>query len=268
MIPTLGDIVYYIGNHIDIVTRHLFVKNYVNSSLLSGLPALTDEARIQVIVLDCHVFDNSATTIEALSQFAHLSLNEALQLAKRKNARQKLHYVLSRSVIKYYIAELFSVSPTVLDVAFNQQDAQLQVLTNGRCIPVSLSLSHSQHMIAIAFDLQSTNNALGVDVEMVNSKRPIMAMADMAFSSLEKSTIENAAAPFETCYQLWTQKEALIKATGGSVFGDLNTDVNEVLLHHKLAMQTKPVGQYMLSVAYDNTASCHIHPVVTLSNPD
>lgn len=78
---------------------------------------------------------------------------------------------------------------------------------------LSFNLSHSQDF---ALYVVSLNNSIGVDLECINSKTDVLALAQRFFSSSEFTVIDSAPQEQqqELFFRYWTCKEAYLKATG------------------------------------------------------
>ena len=88
--------------------------------------------------------------------------------------------------------------------------------------PLQFSLSHSGRWMACAV---SAEVPLGVDLEMHDPKRDVMALARRFFrrpEQLELGPLEEGAR-VQRFYDLWTLKEARVKALGSSLGRELET---------------------------------------------
>ena len=112
-------------------------------------------------------------------------------------------------------------------------------------IAVEFSISHTKNAIAVAIDRQP----IGIDVEMVASAK---RLADAHFlertmSAGERQKIAASADPTIAFTELWTQKEALVKARGTGL-----TALNAIpsLLEH--------VQDYTLHTFHTDAYACSI----------
>jgi len=266
-IPTLGDIVYYKATRIVIVMVKLIVNNRSSLSLFNHLPSLCRIEQVQILVFDCAPLnDGLEEAIKVVEKTSHLTTNECQQLSQRKKSRQKLHFLISRALIKHYVSSALSLPIDTLSVVFNSQLKVLQVFKGYTCLPLSLSLSHSKELIAIALDFNAANKMLGIDVEWLDLRRPVGDMAQLAFTASEQANIADSTDPFQTFYQYWTQKEALIKATQGSIFSNFERDVSTEIGQRELTHQTVKLAQYILTVVSPPDVLCHLYPVVPITH--
>jgi len=87
-------------------------------------------------------------------------------------------------------------------------------------LPLDFNLSDSREWMAL---LVSAGPAVGVDIEYCDPAREVMRLARRWFSAGECAALDAcpAAARVERFHDLWTLKEAHIKAAGGSLWRDL-----------------------------------------------
>ena len=82
---------------------------------------------------------------------------------------------------------------------------------------ICFSISHSKNKLIQAFSFEGN---LGVDIEYINTKRRVMALAKRYFHRsefqwLKTLNLEQSASMF---YSLWSRKEAVCKAQGGRLW--------------------------------------------------
>ncbi len=87
---------------------------------------------------------------------------------------------------------------------------------------LTFNLSHAQEQLLFAF---TRRHAIGVDIEAIQPKRPLAALAQRFFTPQENQQLqllppENYPAAW---YRCWTCKEAWSKARGGNLQQTLNT---------------------------------------------
>lgn len=135
------------------------------------------------------------------------------------------------------------------------------------------SISHTKGLVAVAL----ASSKLGIDVEPLNQSRKWADMARAFFSPEEAAVVSGVSEEQQGALFLkhWVAKEAFIKATGGSVFGDLNTFVrtgeNLGRLSHSLDEDSPPwwawEAQYKTHVVGLCTTCWH-KPEINLLNED
>ena len=84
-------------------------------------------------------------------------------------------------------------------------------------IPVHFNVSHSGDYILIAF----AGHPVGVDIERYESRLNVTEVMEIAFSEKEITFMNKQSIPREAFFQLWTRKEALLKATSKGINNDI-----------------------------------------------
>ena len=109
------------------------------------------------------------------------------------------------------------------------------VLTENHCITgytrnIFFNLSHSSGVSLLAFD---PGSEIGVDVEMIDEEFDYEPIVKRWFTPEEGKYIwqskENSRIRF---YELWTRKEAYLKAIGEGITKNLGIEVLDSKIHH------------------------------------
>ncbi len=114
---------------------------------------------------------------------------------------------------------------------------------------LQFNISHSNNMIVLAVAL---DNEIGIDVEKVN--RPILDIAERFFTFREREYISKCepAKRNNTAYQIWTLKEAYIKAKGQGLSIPLES-IDIFLLNKEVFMKNiEPKPGYYIAIAVDS----------------
>lgn len=165
---------------------------------------------------------------EQISDPGLLSLYQCL-LNAEENKRQKQFYfkkhrrqylvshALVRCVLSFYVAE---VLPQQWRFIYNKYGKPFidSYLTK---MPLQFNLSHSDELIVLAVTL---NHDIGVDVEYVHRGRKTIELAQSYFSPIEIEHLRHLSKENqrERFYELWTLKEAYLKACGMGLSIPLN----------------------------------------------
>lgn len=158
---------------------------------------------VDIFLYDCNLINNKHLPHLAI-QLLH---NEELEIYnRRKNLIAKKEYVSSRYIIKYLIAQHFSLNYEQLKVKFDQTKKSLIIIYNDKNLPVSISLSHSAGIIVFALSISSIS--FGIDIEQIKS-RDYQALAKHFYPQDEITLITKYGK--KAFYRLWTLKEALSK---------------------------------------------------------
>lgn len=106
------------------------------------------------------------------------------------------------------------------------------------------SLSHTKCAIAVAID----NRSVGIDVEAIASARRLeQAFLDRTMNADEQTRIREAADPCLAFTELWTRKEALVKAIGTGL--NLETLPNILAAPHPYTFITTYTDTYVSTIA-------------------
>lgn len=125
------------------------------------------------------------------------------------------------------------------------------------CNPINLefNVSHSQKVALIAV---TQAVAVGIDVERVNTRVNYQHLsrrffADVEHQALLRQSVEKQRHVF---FQLWTRKEACIKAMGGSIAHSLDQvlvsqDLEQPMVAITVQRQPKPCQLFLYTLALD-----------------
>jgi 4'-phosphopantetheinyl transferase len=144
------------------------------------------------------------------------------------------------------LARLNGVAPSALDFVVGPRGKPAL----GTRPALRFNLSHCHGLVALAV---SRDREVGVDVEFLGRRRPLVEALDRYFGPAERAWLATRPpAEFVADFlRLWTLKEAAIKATGDGLYADLDSfDVDPVrpaLLRRPaawpaLALSARPVG--------------------------
>ncbi|MBE2171312.1 4'-phosphopantetheinyl transferase superfamily protein [Acinetobacter oleivorans] len=125
--------------------------------------------------------------------------------------------------------------------------------------------SHSQQYYALAMSQHVKD--IGIDVEELDRKVRLEALAQHAFHPDEYATWQSLEQDREYWFKVWTTKEAVLKASGLGIRLDLNTlntqahptdrgGICSHLLIGTFAYQNFVVGNMILTVAWRSELSC------------
>ena len=131
--------------------------------------------------------------------------------------------------------------------------------------PLYFNHSHSRQYYALAMSQQVPD--IGIDVEELDRKVRLDALAQHAFHPNEYQAWQNLEQEREYWFKVWTTKEAVLKASGLGIRLDLNTlDTQAHPIHHggmcshpligTFAYQNFVQGNMMLTVAWRSEQSC------------
>ena len=118
-------------------------------------------------------------------------------------------------------------APELSELSWSTLPSGKPMLTfrDGRPQPLHISVSHGGGLAAVAV---SEHGPIGIDVEHVDSRRHLLAIAKRFFAPDEHAALERCGTDERTAlfHQWWTRKEAVLKATGIGLRGGLTVRVD------------------------------------------
>jgi 4'-phosphopantetheinyl transferase len=175
---------------------------------------------------DVHVFYQATDAIDETAALAILSSNERLRHSQFVFDRDRRDYAAAHAVLRWSLSRYAPVAP---------EGWQFRNGPNGKPLiagdyggpPLAFNLSHTHGLVACAI---AVNADVGVDVESV-TRAVDEGVSRRFFAATEQAEIERATTPRERAerfFELWTLKEAYIKAIGVGLSHPLSTIVFEI----------------------------------------
>lgn len=165
--------------------------------------------------------DLSTKEIELLSKF--LSSDEIDRAAKFHFPLHRKRFIAARGILRQLLGIYLEVSPDRLTFTYGDRGKpQLELATSAVNRSINFNLSHSQKYAIYGF---SSHQPIGVDLEYVRDMPDALKIAQRFFSKNEYKLICNTAATEQNqiFFQLWTAKEAYLKAIGTGLAGSLSS---------------------------------------------
>lgn len=120
-----------------------------------------------------------------------------------------------------------SAAPDLAAFGWATQPSGKPMLTfrDGRAQPLHVSVAHGG---GLAVGAVCDHGPIGVDVERVDTRRGLLAIAQRFFGPEEHAALERCGSDERTAlfHQWWTRKEAVLKATGIGLRGGLTVRVD------------------------------------------
>lgn len=163
--------------------------------------------------------DLSSMEIECLSQF--LSSDEIARAAKFRFPLHRKRFIAARGILRQLLGIYLKVSPD--DLTFEYGDRGKPLLSKYAWnSSINFNLSHSQEYAIYGF---TYHQAIGVDLEYVREMPDALKIAQRFFSENEYELIRSTAREKQNqvFFQLWTAKEAYLKAIGTGLAGSLDS---------------------------------------------
>lgn len=140
-----------------------------------------------------------------------LSAQELVKLEGFKLQQQANRYLAVRGVLRQILAGYLDVEPA--DLIFESNAYGKPYLANASLF---FNISHSGDCLLIAV---SDFDSIGVDIELIKSRRNLLGLAKRCFSVDELNFWFDLPEDVrgQMFYQLWVRKEAFVKAVGRGI---------------------------------------------------
>lgn len=158
--------------------------------------------------------------IFTISSATTLSKDELVKAKRFKNPKNGRVWAFFHTAVRHILSRYINCSAA--DIQFVLDSKKKPYLDNKVASFPYFNLSHSGHFALLAV---SDLAPIGVDIEMTNEIQDAVNVAKRFFSKQENSELEmvNEEKFIHHFYQIWTAKEAVIKANGWGMSAPLNT---------------------------------------------
>ncbi|PUA19784.1 4'-phosphopantetheinyl transferase superfamily protein [Glaciimonas sp. PCH181] len=119
-------------------------------------------------------------------------------------------FLIGRILLRFAVARLTDLAFDDVSVIERKNNSPLPMMRGELHAVPNISLSHSQGWVACA---ASADMSLGLDIEMRDGSRDLIALSQSVFSASENNwlSVHSGAARVSAFYALWSAKEALYK---------------------------------------------------------
>lgn len=175
----------------------------------------TAPAELHLPVSEIHVWraflDMDDSVVHWLKQI--LLPEEKAQAARFRFNHDRRRFIVGRGLLRTVLACYLQVSPQEPMFAYGPQGKPYLASPSSGSKGICFNMSHSHRLALYAV---AAGNEVGVDLERVTPFPDMAAIAERFFSPGEKSALRAFAEPEATefFYDVWTKKEAYIKAIG------------------------------------------------------
>jgi phosphopantetheinyl transferase len=168
-----------------------------------------------------------------------LSDEERARAQSIRNDSDRLTYAFAHTALRRRVSEDFGIQP---DVVKFQTGRYGRPYLDGCTAGLFFSLSYRRGLVAIA----TGRRPIGVDIEYVDDSFPYMHVGNRYFTPSEALALRKLSMDLQpyAFFDLWTRKEAVIKAAGVRLHDGLEcnvsgpsvllTDENHVTAHYDL----------------------------------
>ena len=149
-----------------------------------------------------------------------LSLEERKKMSTLYFYEDQCRYALARSKLRVLLGAYLGVCPESVLLSVGEYG---KPFIRGSSIKFNVSHSLNRFIVAV-----TVNREVGIDIESVQSLRDFDGLSKITLSAREQAIVSSLPEPHKLFYfyQLWTRKEAYLKAVGtGIVEGILNSEV-------------------------------------------
>jgi 4'-phosphopantetheinyl transferase len=155
-----------------------------------------------------------AAAIEAA--FRILSPDEKARAERFMFPNDRRDYIAAHALLRRALSERHALDPRDWRFAAGSGGKPELEAAQGHATRVSFNLSHTDGFVACAI---GRGAEIGIDVEAIDRRTDVMALADRYFSPAERADLHARAtgAAERRFIEIWTLKEAFVKATGAGV---------------------------------------------------
>ena len=146
------------------------------------------------------------------------SLLQASEVVRaRKYHREADHYrfLIARAALRMLLSKYTGQPPADIDFALGANKKPVLQDTPG----LHYNTSHSNNWILLAIGRVE----VGIDVEQVDAGFPFQDIVLHSFSPREQAFIDRSPSSRQAFFQLWTRKEALVKAIAQGIDADFDS---------------------------------------------
>ena len=159
--------------------------------------------------------------IEQIQELAQLLCADEKNRAARFYFEQhRNRFIVARGQQKVILGNYLGIAPTQIEFVYSSRGKpNLAPSCNGKRL--QFNVSHSQDLALYGF---ACDRAIGVDLEYLRPMDDANQIAQRFFSARESATIKSLPEPEKSLafFQVWTAKEAYLKATGDGIGSSLD----------------------------------------------
>lgn len=144
-----------------------------------------------------------------------LSKDEISKANRFRFEKDRTCYILCRGFLRILLNSYLSIKPKNIIFEYNSYGKpELSQFQNSKNIKFNISHSEDYFLIAI-----TEKYDIGIDIEKIKKIDDFMIIAESVFSDAEYNLLKKTPCnkQLKSFYSIWSQKEALIKASGKGV---------------------------------------------------
>lgn len=150
---------------------------------------------------------------------AVLPPDEVARAGRFRFERDRLSNLVSSYALRDILSRYLGIPPLEVPIATTAKGKPYLAIGSGQR-PLQFSLSHTKEVAVVALAM----TRVGVDIEGVPEGYPVMDVAERFFAAGEVEALRAEVDPQRRTLlflRYWTKKEALLKASGEGLHGDL-----------------------------------------------
>ena len=149
----------------------------------------------------------------------HLSPDEQERATRFKVSKPRHQFTNARSTLRALLAKYLDTKPNLIEFSYGEHGKPALEHASS---DVQFNVSHSRDFALIAF---ANRSLIGVDIEWFGRTADIDALTSRFYSPNEQSQLQSVDAEerHPAFLNLWTQKEAYLKAHGTGLSRDTRT---------------------------------------------
>ena len=189
------------------------------------------------------VFVEEIQDVQLLSAYRDILPEDELAVHDRfRFDRHKKRYLIGRALARTMIARYTGLAPAQILFSRESQGRPF-LLQSGSNPTLRFSISYTDGLVGIGLTLK---RYIGFDLENTNNKINCLEIASNYFSAAEYEELKQLSDPLrkERFFQLWTLKEAYVKAQGGG----LQIPLDEMSFHHRAEIQKGSIHFSLIGV--------------------
>ncbi len=166
--------------------------------------------------LELWCIDIENTDLDPADHYSVLSKSKQNRARSFKNESAAKQFVFSHVALIKILTERFGFETAGLIWKETEHKKPFLETTDGKR-PIEFNISHCKKYIAIAL----SENPVGIDIEGHREMNDMRGVSDIVYTEEEKAFVfENLELQTSRFFQLWTSKEAILKADGSGFMRD------------------------------------------------
>lgn len=180
----------------------------------------SDAAALRLSPAAVDVWRVHMTAVDPRPLLDVLSAEERERAARLFDDTRRARFIRTRAALRHILSAYVGGEPAALDLRYGAA-GKPYLVRDGAAAALRFSVSHADDLALLAF---AWNAEIGVDVERVRPPRHGTRIADRLFDEETRRLLARLPPAERTFafHHAWTQREAYVKAVGGTLFGTLD----------------------------------------------